>query len=155
MHFLSNKLKAYTFYLLFSGISAFATCCIFSINMVYQIETVKLSPLQLVLVGTTLESACFLCQVPTGVLADLYSRRMAVIVGVFLTGLGFLIEGLFPTFTMVLRAQVIWGVGATFTSGAEEAWVADEIGEADMARAFMRGSQISQVASLLAIPVGI
>jgi DHA3 family tetracycline resistance protein-like MFS transporter len=158
MGFFRNRLKAYTAYLLYSGISSFAMYTIFSINMVYQIETVKLNPLQLVLVGTTLETACFLGQVPTGVLADVYSRRMAVIVGIFLMGAGFLIEGLFPTFPMVLLAQVLWGIGSTFTNGAEEAWVADEIGEAenrDLGKVFIRGSQIGQIAALLSIPVGI
>ena len=40
------------------------------------------APLQLVLVGTTLELACFLFEIPTGIVADLYSRRLSVVIGV-------------------------------------------------------------------------
>ncbi len=123
--------------------------------MVYQIETVKLNPLQLVLVGTTLEVTCFLCQVPTGVLADTYSRRLSVVIGYLLIGMGFVCEGIFANFYVVLLAQVFWGIGVTFVSGAQEAWCADEIGEEHVGKAFIRGAQISQIASLLSIPLSI
>jgi hypothetical protein len=46
-----------------------------------------LNPLQLVLVGTVLEATAFLAEIPTGVLADVYSRRWSVIVGGPLVGL--------------------------------------------------------------------
>ncbi len=150
-----SPFKALTIYLLLSGVYEFATSTIFSINMVYQVETVKLNPLQLVLVGTTLEVTCFLCQVPTGILADMYSRRLSVVLGYLLIGAGFLCEGLFARFYPVLLAQVLWGFGATLVSGAQEAWCADEIGEEHVGRAFLRGSQVGQIASLLGIPVSI
>ncbi len=142
-------------YLFLSGLSTFATSTIFTINMIYQIETVKLNPFQLVLVGTTLESTVFLCQVPTGVLADVYSRRLSVIIGYLLMGSGFLVEGLFPHFVVILACQVLWGCGDTFISGALEAWCADEIGEEHVGRVFIRGAQFGQIASLLAIPLSI
>ena len=67
---------------------------------------------------------------PTGLVADNYSRRLSIIIGFFLVGVGFVIEGLVPHFTVILLTQVIWGIGITFTSGATEAWIADEVGEA-------------------------
>jgi len=154
-HLKSSPFNALTIYLLISAVNSFATYTIFSINMVYQIETVKLNPLQLILVGTTLEVTCFLCQVPTGVLADTYSRRLSVVIGYLLIGIGFVCEGLFANFYAVLLAQVLWGIGATFVSGAQEAWCADEIGEEQVGKAFILGAQISQVASLLSIPLSI
>ncbi|MBA2682627.1 MAG: MFS transporter, partial [Ktedonobacteraceae bacterium] len=143
----NGPFKALTIYLILSGVFSFAFTTITSINMVYQIEMVKLNPLQLVLVGTTLEVTCFLCQVPTGVLADTYSRRLPVVLGYLLMGLGFLCEGLFAHFYPVLLAQVLWGFGVTLVSGAQEAWCADEIGEEQVGQAFLRGSQIGQIAS--------
>ncbi len=150
-----SPFKALTIYLILSGMYSFAFTIISSINIVYQIEMVKLNPLQLVLVGTTLEITCFLCQVPTGVLADTYSRRLSVVLGYLLMGMGFLCEGLFAHFYLVLLAQVLWGFGATLVSGAQEAWCADEIGEEHVGQAFLRGSQIGQIASLLSIPLSI
>jgi DHA3 family tetracycline resistance protein-like MFS transporter len=114
-----------------------------------------LTPLQLVLVGTTLELSVFIFEIPTGVVADVYSRRLSIIIGMFLIGLGFLLEGTFPIFWTILLAQVLWGVGYTFTSGATEAWITDEIGEAAAGRAFLRSNQVDQIASLVGIGLGV
>ena len=37
----------------------------------------------------------------------------------------------------MLAAQVIWGLGATFISGALEAWIADEVGEERAGHAYL------------------
>ncbi len=150
-----KKLGAYPTYLILGGASAFFFTIIATLNLVYQLEVAHLNPLQLVLVGTVLEIACFLTQVPTGALADVYSRRLAVILGILLIGVGFLLEGAIPRFETILLAQVIWGVGATFTDGADSAWIADEIGEERVGHAFLRASQIGQAAALIAIPISV
>ena len=107
-----------------------------------------LSPLQLVLVGTTLELSVLLCEVPTGVVADVTSRRLSIIIGLALVGLGFLLEGSLPLFTTILLAQVLWGLGYTFTSGATQAWLSDEIGEARANQTFLRANKFSLSGSL-------
>ena len=63
------------------------------LSIVYHLEVVQLDVFQLVLVGTVQETSCFLFEIPTGVVADLYSRRRSVLIGMFLYGLGFLMEG--------------------------------------------------------------
>jgi DHA3 family tetracycline resistance protein-like MFS transporter len=145
-----RRLKAYTVYLLMEGISSFLFWMIFTINMVYQVETVGLNPLQLVLVGTTLEATVFLLEIPTGVVADVYSRRLSVIIGIVLIGVGFMVEGSFPRFEAILLAPILWGTGYTFTSGAGEAWIADEVGEARAGAAYLRASQVGQLGALAA-----
>ena len=132
---------------------------VFAVNMVYQATVVGLNPLQLVLVGTTLEASVLLFEIPTGVVADVYSRRLSIIIGLALIGLGFIVEGSFPLFGGVLLAQVLWGVGYTFTSGATEAWLADEISHANqgseesVGQAYLRGNQFHQGGALLGIGV--
>ena len=123
--------------------------------MVYFVQIVELDPLQLVLVGTTLESSVLLFEVPTGVVADVYSRRLSVIVGTVLMGIGFILEGLVPAFGVILAAQVVWGFGWTFISGARSAWIADEIGQEQVGAVFLRGTQASQLGSLIGIPVSV
>ena len=140
---------AYPVYLTLSGAGALFFSIIVTVNLVYQVEVAGLSPLQLVLVGTMLEGITFLCEVPTGVVADVYSRRLSVIIGTCLTGLGFIIEGLFPVFAVILLAQVVWGIGYTFISGAQEAWIVDEVGEAHAAPVLLRGSQAAQLGGLI------
>jgi DHA3 family tetracycline resistance protein-like MFS transporter len=66
-------------------------------------------------------------------------------------GAGFIFEGMFPTFSAVLIAQIIWGIGATFVSGAREAWIADEIGEQNAGRTFIKGQQAGQVGAFIGI----
>jgi DHA3 family tetracycline resistance protein-like MFS transporter len=128
---------------------------IFTVNLLYHVTVVQLSPLQLVLVGTILEATVFLFEIPTGVVADVRSRRLSIIVGYALIGLGFIVEGSIPVFAAVALAQVIWGIGYTFTSGATQAWVADEIGEERAGDAYLRGSQAGQVGALVAIPISV
>jgi DHA3 family tetracycline resistance protein-like MFS transporter len=150
-----KKWKAYPIYLTMQGALALFTGAIFVASSIYQVTVAGLTPLQLVLVGTTLELSVFIFEVPTGVVADVYSRRLSIIIGMFLIGLGFLVEGTFPIFWTILLAQVLWGVGYTFTSGATEAWITDEIGEEAAGKAFLRGNQIDQIGSLAGIGLGI
>ncbi|OLD49921.1 MAG: hypothetical protein AUI42_05700 [Actinobacteria bacterium 13_1_40CM_2_65_8] len=124
-------------------------------NLVYQVEVAHLDPLRLLLVGTVLELTCLVLQVPTGLLADAFSRRWAVAVGTALIGAGFVLEGMVPRFTAILIAQVIWGAGATLSDGADDAWITDEVGVEPAGRLFLRGSQIGQVTGLAGIFVGV
>jgi DHA3 family tetracycline resistance protein-like MFS transporter len=120
----------------------------FVVTSLYEATVAGLTPMQLVLVGTTLEVSAFLFEIPTGVVADVFSRRLSIIIGYVLMGFGFLVEALFPAFMPILLAQVIWGIGYTFTSGATQAWITDEIGEEKANPLFMRAARVGLVASL-------
>jgi DHA3 family tetracycline resistance protein-like MFS transporter len=136
-------------YLIFSGVTSLSGSLISTVNMVYQVETARLNPLQLVLVGTVLEFVAFVCQVPTGVLADIYSRRLAVILGTLLFGMAFVLEGSFPRFDVILVSQILFGIGATLSDGAEQAWITDEVGEMRIGHVFLRSTQVGLLAGLL------
>lgn len=150
-----RPLPAYAVYLIIEGVFGFAFITFSTLSMLYRIDVVGLNPFQLVLVGTALEIAAFSFEIPTGILADLYSRRLSVIVGMFVVGIGFMFEGLLPYFVTVLIAQVIWGAGWTFISGAREAWIADELGEEGIGRVYLRGSQIHQAGWILGVPLAV
>lgn len=149
MHRFREKFSAYTVYLIFSGASYFFFSMVTTIDMVYQVEVAKLDPLQLVLVGTALEVVCFVCQVPTGILADVYSRRLAVILGTFVVGAGFILQGSIPTFVAIVIGDALFGVGATLTDGAEQAWITDEVGVERVGHVFMRSTQMSLLGGLV------
>lgn len=142
-------------YLVYVALSSFGMSITFFSNMIYQVTVVGLDAFQLVLVGTVLELTIFLFEVPTGILADRKSRRLSVIIGTALIGAGFMIEGLFPLFGAVLLAQVVWGLGATFSSGADSAWITDEVGEAKAGQLFLRASQVGSVAGLAGVIVSL
>jgi DHA3 family tetracycline resistance protein-like MFS transporter len=124
-------------------------------NLVYQVQVAHLDPLRLLLVGSVLELTCLLFQVPTGLFADAFSRRWSVSAGCTLVGAGFILEGSIPQFTAILISQVVWGIGATLSDGAEDAWITDEVGEQAAGRLFLRGSQVAQVAGLVGILAGV
>lgn len=152
---MTGKLSAYRVYLIYAGLTAFLFEMVFTVNEIYRIEVAGFNAFELVLIGTALELSSFLFEIPTGILADTKSRKLSVIIGLFLIGLGFLIEGLVPVFLVILLCQILWGIGYTFTSGADEAWIADEMGGKDLSWLFLRGAQVKQFGALLAIIVSV
>ncbi len=137
-------------YLWLTGGSAALYWLVFTLNLVYQVKVIGLSPLQLVLVGTVLEASVFVGEVPTGIVADVYSRRLSILIGLVLVGAG-LALGAVPSFAAVLVAQVLWGVGYTFTSGAQQAWLTDEVGTERIAAVFVRSTQAEMVGMIAGI----
>ncbi|MBC7877960.1 MAG: MFS transporter [Anaerolineales bacterium] len=143
------KLDATKVYLFIEFTASAFFSMMFVTMSLYEATVAGLTPLQLVLVGTTLEISAFVFEIPTGIVADVYSRRLSIIIGYFLMGLGFLIEGLFPAFLPILLAQIVCGLGYTFTSGATQAWISDEIGEEPANQLFLRATRVGLTASLL------
>ncbi len=152
-----KRLDAYPVYLFLSFTVGILFASLFGIPY-YETVTAGLNPLQLMVVGAAMELSRLVFEIPTGVIADLYSRRLSVITGYGLIGLSLIIEGLFPHFLPILLAQVIWGLGYTFTSGATQAWLSDEIGEERANRAFLTANRYdlsgNVVGVLLAMIVG-
>ena len=146
-----NKLSAYKTYLLFSAIAAMCFSLVATVMVVYHIEIVHLNPLQLILVGTTLELACFIFEIPTGIVADVYSRKLSIVIGGVLTGVGFILEGSISSFIFVLVAQIVWGLGSTFISGSLEAWIAEEEKNKDLDEIYIKGAQAGQIGAFIGI----
>ncbi|HSK66678.1 MAG TPA: MFS transporter, partial [Anaerolineales bacterium] len=147
--FSNLKLSARFVYLFIEFSASTFFSMMFVVTSLYEATVAGLTPVQLILVGTTLEVSAFLFEVPTGIVADVYSRRLSIIIGYVLMGAGFLVEGLFPSFLPILLAQVIWGLGYTFTSGASQAWISDEIGEDEANKLFLRARQVGLSAALV------
>jgi MFS transporter, DHA3 family, tetracycline resistance protein len=122
-----------------------------TIYTVFAIVKLGLDPLQLVLLGTILEGTYLVFEIPTGVVADTIGRRFSVIVGVFGSSAAFLLLGLSHSFAMAALSQVLWGVFATFQSGADVAWLTDEVGEEEARRLYLKGDQYWYVAAVVGI----
>jgi MFS transporter, DHA3 family, tetracycline resistance protein len=150
-----RKLDAYRVHLLQTMLMSIAASLIWTAMEIFRITVLGLSPLQLVLVGTTMEATIFLFEIPTGIVADMYSRRLSTIIGYVVLGFAYVFEGLLQRFEATMAAQVIWGIGYTFTSGAYDAWLVDEIGQERTGQAFLRGSQVSRIAGLVGMGVSV
>ena len=97
-------MRPYPTYLLLSGVASFAGATAHTLNLVYWVQSAGLGPFQIVIAGTVLEAVYFLSQLPTGILADLRSRRLSVVLGYLLLGVGTLTQGAWAT--CAARAKV-------------------------------------------------
>src|SRR5262249_61778661 len=87
------QLDAFLVYLILEGASALILQLVQTIYIVFYTVSGGLDPFQVVLMGTLFESTIFLFEIPTGVVADVYSRRLSIIIGYVMLGVGFLIHG--------------------------------------------------------------
>jgi MFS transporter, DHA3 family, tetracycline resistance protein len=118
---------------------------------VYLVRELHFSPLELVLVGTAMEVAVFLFEVPTGVVADTYSRRLSLIVGYLGMGVTWMLVGVFSQPWVIILLWAFWGVSYTFTSGASQAWITDEVGLEKVGRLFLKGARVRYAGSVLGL----
>ncbi|MFP4286767.1 MAG: MFS transporter [Candidatus Izemoplasmataceae bacterium] len=123
----------------------------FTASALYRIDIAQLEIYELILIGTALEIAVFVFEVPTGIIADLKSRRMSVIIGLFIIGIGFSIEALTPYFEIIFLSQVVWGFGYTFISGALDSWISDETKNHRIEHTIITGAQFNKIFAFLGI----
>jgi len=81
-----RKLDAVPVYIAVTGVSLAAFMMYAVVSSVYHLTDAGLNPLELILVDTVLEISAFLSEIPTSVVADVYSRRLSLIIGTFLIG---------------------------------------------------------------------
>lgn len=122
---------------------------------IYLVSELDLSPLQLVLMGTAMEATVFLFEVPTGVVADTYGRKLSMIIGFFGMGAAWLLVGVASAPSLIIALWALWGVSYTFTSGAYEAWITDEVGVERVPHVFLRGERFAYVGALLGLVLSV
>jgi MFS transporter, DHA3 family, tetracycline resistance protein len=126
-----------------------------TVMAVYYVREVGLNPLELVLLGTVFEATIFLFEIPTGVIADTYSRRASVILGLALEGIAAIAIGLTESYAALIAASMLWGVAATCLSGAYEAWITDEVGVDRVGRVFFRNAQWGYAGAIVGALLGV
>ena len=127
----------------------------YTVWAVYLVQEVGVNPLQLVLLGTVSEIAIFVFEVPTGVVADIYSRRLSIIIGMILAGLCLVVFGLVEAYWLIVVVVFLHGIAGTFMSGAWEAWITDEHGVEGIGRVFLRGNQFSYLGAIVGAGSGV
>jgi DHA3 family tetracycline resistance protein-like MFS transporter len=146
-----ERLDAHRVWLGYRGVEAFAFGLGWTVAPIFFVRELGLSPLELVLAGTALELAYFAFEIPTGIVADIYGRRRSTIIGILGLGVGFVATGLAGGVALVLAAAAFMGFTWTFKSGAEEAWITDEVGPERVGRSFHAGAQAARIGGLLGI----
>ena len=124
---------------------------VFTLNAIYYVSQAGLNPLQLVLIGTIMELSILLFEMPTGLAADFFGRKKSLAAGTSIIGIAHLLEGSIPEFWAIAIGSVLWGIGWTFISGAEQAWIADELENRELDQVFLKGAQYSSLGRFIGI----
>lgn len=106
-------------------------------------EVIQLSLMQIATIYAVITIAGIILEVPTGVIADTYSRRFSVILGGVFIGLCYTGIGLFPLFVVALLTALLEAFGDACVSGALDAWITDEVGADSVGPLFVRAAQLS------------
>ena len=145
------RLQAERVWYAYEAVASFLWTLVFTVTAVYFVTELGMSPLELVVVGTVMELAIFVFEVPTGIVADTYSRRLSIVIGNVVMGAAFVLVGGVQAVWAVLAGYAVWGLGWTFTSGAMDAWLADEVGTERVTSVYLRGAQIGRAGSVVGI----
>lgn len=99
----------------------------------------------------------FLFEVPTGLIADFFGRKVSVIIGLWLYALSFLLYFLAGNFWQCLGAEIVGALAGTCISGALDALIVDSLKSAnytgDINHVFRRG-EISQLSIIIGATLG-
>ena len=126
----SNILKYY----LYIGVSELSGWLVLSIYVIYLQQKRGLSLTQVGLMDGIFWIAMALGEIPTGVVADRFGRKISLLIGTIISCLGFLLYGLADSLILLALAGILWAIGITFKSGANEALLYESlriIGRAD------------------------
>jgi DHA3 family tetracycline resistance protein-like MFS transporter len=139
-----RRLSTTTVFMLYEATNGFFFRLLATVFNVFLIRDLHLTPLQLLLMGTCLEASYLLFEIPTGIVADTVSRKLSVVIGVAGVGVSFILLGASTSFAMAAFSQILFGIFATFESGADYAWLTDELGEQEAHEYYLKGEQMFQ-----------
>lgn len=95
--------------------------------MVLYLSKLNFSFLQIGILFSITPLSALLFEIPTGAIADLYGRKFSVITGYFIEGICMFLLFFVKSYYLILFIFLIWGIGATFSSGSKDAWIVDMI----------------------------
>jgi len=93
----------------------------------YFVINAHLSGYQLLILATVMAITLLLSDIPFGVWSDAFSRKWPLVIGHVFLAAGMVLTGLVTAFPLLLVTQVLWGLGWAFSTGADVAWVTDEL----------------------------
>ena len=97
------------------------------VSSLYFVVNAHLSAFRLLILGTVVAVTLVLSDIPSGVWSDVFSRKWPLVTGHGFLAAGMVMTGLVTAFPLIVVTQVLWGLGWAFSSGADVAWVTDEL----------------------------
>jgi MFS family permease len=120
----------------------------------YLVIDADVSAFRLVVIGVAQGIVALVCEVPAGVVADTVSRKWSLVIAHLLMGTAIVITGMVTAYPALVATQMLWGVAWTFVSGADVAWVTDELDDdARIARVLAAAARWEAVGSAVGLVV--
>ena len=82
---------------------------------------------EIALVDIAFFATIFICEIPTGIVADKFGRKFSVCSSFLLQAFATIIFAFANNFIFIMVSYAVWGFAITLQSGAEDAWLYDEI----------------------------
>jgi MFS transporter, DHA3 family, tetracycline resistance protein len=102
------------------------------IAAVYLVVDAGLTPSELVLISAAQGLAALVFEIPAGVFADTVSRRWSLVISHALMGTAMIATALVTDYPAIVLTQMLWGLSWNFASGADVAWITDELDRPDL-----------------------
>jgi DHA3 family tetracycline resistance protein-like MFS transporter len=113
---------------------------------------------QIGLLAAVFEASILIFEMPTGLLADIYGRRISIILSAVVSLISGLVFVSFPFLTGFIVAEILCGLGETLRSGALEAWLVDSLKhegkEEQIKHAFAQGTKFKTAGNLFGLILG-
>lgn len=113
-------------YYLIQFLSSLAFGSIIPIYVLY-FRDYQLNLFQIALLASIFEASILITELPTGYLADLYGRKLSVVLSNLSLFFGGAVFILFPSLAGFILAEILIGLGESLKSGALAAWRVDSL----------------------------
>jgi MFS family permease len=144
-------------YLFFASLFRFAISFIAATYVVFLMSR-GLNLFQIGVVNAVFYTTLLICEIPTGVFADIFGRKISYVLSYFLLSISMLVYSISNSFLGFIFAEALGAVGGTFANGAFKAWLKDRLTHygysGDLKTTFSKESQIAQIAGGISALLG-
>ncbi|MEW6016077.1 MAG: MFS transporter [Candidatus Zixiibacteriota bacterium] len=109
---------------------------------------------QVALLAAVFEATIIIFELPTGIFADRFGRKLSTAIGFFLLTISGAVFLGWKSFYGFLAAEILFGVGETFISGALEALAVDSTGEGNRSQNLNRLFSTRTIVKTSALSLG-
>jgi MFS family permease len=138
-------------------LTSFALGTILPVYVLY-FRHYQINLFEIALLAVVFEASILIFEIPTGAVADIYGRKISVVLSTVLSLVSGMIFIFFPFLAGFILAEIIGGLGETLRSGALEAWLVDSLKhegrEEIQKRAFAQGTRFRILGNLLGLILG-
>src|SRR6266508_648831 len=125
-------------YFIYTALKGFSFGLITAMWLIYLQQRRGLSLTEATFVDVAFWIAAVLGEVPTGIVADTFSRKISLVAGTALMSVSIFAWAAAPTVPLIMLAYAGLAIGVTFLSGAEDAFFYESIQIAGRANSYTR-----------------